>query len=194
MNLTRFLTIIGYQQPLVCIQGDILDTPADHIAFAVHYPDSNGNYNNSGGFAGVIAEKFWPEIATTKFEPGKPISKKIKGKTFHALPVHSNEPNGWDDAPGYITQCLNLLPVDSTEVIATVLIGGGKAGTQFKASVKNLEGLSRTYKTVVLYVKELQQYEALLKYGLVSATIPLEALPRAKKYREIAENIKLIEN
>ncbi len=194
MKLDHFLKVLGIQKPLIAIQGDIFDTPADHIAFAVHYPNDSGNYNNAGsGFAALVAKHGWPELSRIKFEAGVPQTKKIKGKFFHALPVHCNQENGWDNAPRLIEHCLNKLPVDSTEVISTVLIGGGNAGLKYGATVKNIEGIIRSYKTVVLYVKETNIFNILVATGVVSQCmnggLKLIDLPKVIKYREAKELI-----
>jgi len=147
MDIYQFKKAICFQEPLLCIQGDIFDTPADHIAFAVHYPNKNGHYNNSGGFAGDVCQQAWPELKSIQFAKGETRSHRYGGKTFHAMAVHSNEPNGWKDAPELIELCLNKLPVNSIEVIATVLMGGGKSGAKWNASIQNVIGMSRSYKT-----------------------------------------------
>jgi hypothetical protein len=43
--------------------------------------------------------------------------------------------------------------------------------------------MSRSYKTIALYVKEIKPYQALLQLGIVCQTIPLNFLPKTKKYR-----------
>lgn len=197
MDLQHFLFVNGLQKPLIAIQGDIFSTPADHIAFAVHWRNKAGYLDNSnGGFAGQVAKYGWPELATLEFEKGKPVTKRIKGKYFHALPVHTNETGGWDETPSLIEECLNILPVPSTEVIACVLIGGGHAGIKYKATVNNIEGLIKTYKTTVLYVYDEVMYNALVGTGVVASAIPLDCaltqLPKVYKYREL-QTAKVLE-
>jgi hypothetical protein len=174
---------------LIAIQDDIFNTPADHIAFAVHWRNSEGYLDNSnGGFAGEVAERFWPELANLEFEKGVPISKKFLGKWWHACPVHTNEKGGWDESPILIEECFNKIPCGSTEVIASVLMGGGHAGNKYKATVNNLEGFIKTYKTVVLYVKDQGMYDLLIECGIVAKAIPqktsLISLPKVYKYGE----------
>lgn len=171
---------------MLCVQGDIFITPADHIAFAVNYPKKDGTWANTGGFAKLVEERGWEGLSKIKFTKGESVSKKIGGKTYHAMAVHSNEPGGWDEAPELIHFCLNNLPVDSVEMVAIVLIGGGKSGEDFKANVKNIEGMSRTYKSIVLYVKEVEHYGLLLARGLAAAAIPFA--PKTRKYRELAHS------
>ncbi|MFA5023776.1 MAG: hypothetical protein WC523_02345 [Patescibacteria group bacterium] len=183
MNLYQFKKTIAFQEPLLCVQGDIFETPADHIAFAVNYPNGNGEFNNSGGFAGEVCRQAWPELKNIKFTKGETRSHRYCGKIYHAIAVHSNEPDGWKDTPELIELCLNKLPVDSTEVIAIVLIGGGKAGKKWKANINNLIGMSRTYKTIALYVKEPELRKALMELGIICQSIPLNFFPKTKKYR-----------
>lgn len=190
MVLVNFMRALGLQKPLLAVRGDIFETPADHIAFAVHWPNKEGYCNNdTGGFSTRVAEFGWPELGSIIFEKGKPHTKKIKGKYFHALPVHTPEEGGWDESPFLIEECLNKLPVESSEVIAVVLIGGGNAGEKYKASVKNLEGMIRTYKTVVLYVYDDLMFNLLVGTGVVAQGIPQETslinLPKVYKYREM---------
>jgi len=183
MNLYQFKKAVAFQEPMLCIQGDIFDTPADHIAFAVNYPNTQGDFNNSGGFAGEICSKFWPELKNIKFAKGEIRSHRFMGKIYHAMAVHTNEIDGWQETPELLEMCLNKLPVDSTEVITVVLIGGGVAGKKWKASIKNVIGMSRSYKTVVLYVKEPEYHKALAALGIICESIPLNFFPKTKKYR-----------
>ncbi len=191
MDLYRFMNSLGLHKPLLAVQGDIFETPADHIAFAVHYPTKQGSFNNAGsGFSAQVAKYGWPELKNYEFLKGVPISKKIKGKYFHALPIHTNEENGWDDAPMLIRQCLNKLAVNSNEVIACVLMGGGNAGLKYGATVRNIEGMVKSYKTVVLYVNDKPIFNVLIGTGVVAQFIPREGslleLPKVIQYRESA--------
>lgn len=202
MILSTFMEQLGLQKPLLAIQGDIFDTPADHIAFAVHWPNTNGHYNNDdGGFSSLVAKYGWNDLGTIRFEKGVPVSKKIRGKYFHALPVHTPEVGGWDEAPKLIEDCLNRLEVPSTEVITTVLIGGGNAGQKYKASVSNIEGMIRSYKTVVLCVFQDWMFDLLVSAGVVAEATPkglsLAKLPKVVKYGDYFEERlrkKLVEN
>lgn len=175
--------IIDFQEPMICLQGDIFDTPADHIAFAVNYPNSSGDFGNTGGFAGEVCRRFWPELEFIKFKRGEIRAHTSHGKTFHAMAVHTNEIDGWKDTPELIESCLNRLPVSSEEVIALVLIGGGKAGKRWKANVKNIVGMSRSYKTTVLYIRDSERYQAILAARLAYQGIPLHLVPKTQKYR-----------
>lgn len=183
MNIYEFKRAVGFQEPLLCIQGDIFETPADHIAFAVNYPNGTGNYYNGGGFAGEVCQKAWPDLSEIEFKKGETRSHRFGGKTFHAMAVHSNEPNGWKESPTLIQECLNRLPVASSEVIAIVLIGGGKSGKKWKASIDNIIGMSRSYKTIVLYIKEEDYYRAAQQLGVIYSQIPLKMFPKTLKYR-----------
>ncbi|MCX6795374.1 MAG: hypothetical protein NT165_01415 [Candidatus Falkowbacteria bacterium] len=183
MNIETFKRFIDFQEPLLCIQGDIFETPADHIVFAVNYPNLLGQYNNNQGFAGEVCRKFWPGLDNIQFEKGEIRSHLSKGKCFHAIAVHTNEPDGWNESPELIESCLNRLPVSSVEVVAMVLIGGGKSGKKWKSGVNNIVGMSRSCKTIVLYIKQIEQYQALLSIGLGYRSIPLNLFPKTKKYR-----------
>lgn len=190
MYLHEFMQATGIQKPLLAYRGNIFETPADHIAFAVHWPNDEGYSNNdNGGFSSRVAEFGWPELGSITFRKGISVSKKINGKHFHALPVHTPQKDGWDETPYLIEDCLNKLPVSSTDVIAIVLIGGGKAGEKYKASIKNLEGMIRTYKTVVLYVYDDIMFNLLIGTGVVAQGTPLgtplSEMPRVYKYREM---------
>lgn len=198
MNIFHFFSALKRQKPLVAVQGDIFNTPADHIAFAVHWPNDAGHFDNDdGGFSSLVANYGWPELATIRFEKGKPKSKKINGKTFHALPVHTPQDGGWDESPELIEECLNKLPVSSHKVIACVLIGGGNAGQKYKASVRNLEGMLRTHKTVVLYVYDQSMFDLLLMTGVVAQPlpwgIPLDKIPKPILFKDRESYLKLLE-
>ncbi|MFA4942729.1 MAG: hypothetical protein WC564_03785 [Patescibacteria group bacterium] len=99
------------------------------------------------------------------------------------MAVHTNEIGGWKNAPELIRVCLNKLPTSSVEVIAVVLIGGGISGKKWKAGLDNIIGMSQSYKTVVLYIKEKNYYEAALRTGIAFQGIPLELFPKTIKYR-----------
>lgn len=197
MNLYQFLFATGNQKPLIAIQGNIFETPADHIAFAMHYK-KDSRVNHLIGFAGKVAKYGWPELKDIDFEKGVPVTQKIKGKHFHACPIHTNEEGGWDEAPELIEQCFNKLPVSGDEVVASVLMGGGLAGMKYKATVNNLQGMVRTYKTVVLYVYEKNIFDLLVGVGAIAATIPthgkLSNLPKIYRIgeRNIAETIDIL--
>ncbi len=146
------------------VEGDILETPARHIAFAVNFETRDGRpAKNTGGFAGQVS-KFIPEVAKFQYEKGKSQTFSFNGKFYHALPVHSNEEGGWEEAPLLITECLNQLKVEDDEVIASVLIGGGVSGDTFNANTKNIAGMLLSQKTLALYLLDKPEvYEALQK-------------------------------
>lgn len=197
MTLLKFLKSLGTQEPLVAVQGNVLDTPADHIAFAIHYPNSIGERPPiSGGFAFDVANKVWPELIHYVPKKGEVLSKRVFGKTYHAMAVHSNEINGWKESPQLIESCLNKLPVNSSEVIACVMIGGGNAGKKWKANVENISGMVNSYKTVVLYVYEPDMYNILLQCGIISMPFPTKgSLKTYRGYKEIdqaPQGVKLL--
>lgn len=189
--LDNFLESLGLQKPLIAIQGDIFETIANHIAFAVHW-DNKGQKTetNNDGFAAKVAKNGWSDLCKIKFKKGEPQSKLINGKWFHALPIHTNEEGGWEEAPGLIKTCLDKLTiVSSVEVIATVLMGGGASGEKYKASVRNLEGMLGTHKTIVLYVNPNDNlYDLLVGTGVVAQPLPngmnLLHLPKVIKYQD----------
>ena len=198
MNLYNFLAALKRQKPLLGIQGDIFFTPANHIAFGVHYPDKSGNYdNNNGGFSSLVVDYGWTDLGITEFKKGIPESRMIKGKMFHALPIHSAEDGGWKDAPKLIEECLNRLPVSNDDVIACVLFGGGHAGKKYKASANNIEGIIRSYKSTVLYVNNEAMYELLAMHGVVARSlpysIPLAGMPTPVLYKDRDAYLQLLE-
>lgn len=171
MNKHEFLDAVGLAEPMLAVQGNIFETPADHIAFAVNFPTADGSFQNSGGFAGEVARMYWPELVDYKFERGKPVSRfcAVLGKTLHALPVHSNEEGGWENAPLLITDCFNQLCVPSNEVIASVLIGGGKSGEKFGANPRNVEAMALSYKTIVVYFLQEAMMHLAIRGGLLAS-------------------------
>ena len=189
MNIYQFLLASGRQSPLIAVQGDIFSTPADHIAFAVHWPNDAGfSDNDNGGFSSKVVNHGWQELAYQIFEKGEVRSKVIKGKTFHAMAVHTPQDGGWEESPLLIEQCLNKIPVSSDEVIACVLIGGGHAGHKYKAGVDNIEGMMRSYKRVVLHVYDAEMYDKLIALGIaaqpIPLNIPLSNLPKPLLFRD----------
>lgn len=180
MNINQFFKIVDLQEPLYCVNGDIFETPAKHIAFAVNYPGKRGGFGNTSGFAGEVIERYWPELNSIRFEKGEPVTRFSNGKYFHALPVHSNEENGWEEAPDLIELCLNKLPVNSTEVVTCVLMGGGTSGKKWGASIRNIGGMLASMKTVVLYVFDPEMYYLLAGTGIIA---PCLRLGKMKQFR-----------
>lgn len=107
------------------IQGDILESPHKHIVFAV-----NTQGFNDAGFAGLVACRYWPELANTgPQEIGTVLSKEADGRVFHAVVCHSlsGEP-GWSKTPETVRRCLDELDVPEDEVVGAVLMGAGMIG------------------------------------------------------------------
>ncbi len=129
------------------INGNVFDTPYNHIAFAI-----NTKGYNDAGFAGQVSERV-PKIANTgKKDLGEVVSIESKGKIFHGLVCHSLEDNGWGGAPKAIITCLEKIQVTDTEPIAVVLMGAGMIGQMSGADVKaNIRAIHQSKKNCVVY-------------------------------------------
>jgi hypothetical protein len=130
------------------VEGDVMDTPHKHIAFAI-----NTEGFNDSGFAGFVS-KIAPKLANTGPKKlGEVITINAGHKTFHGLVCHSLAKGGWKDAPEAIVQCLNSIEVDDREPIAIIAIGSGEIGRILGASfVKNIRAINRSKKNCVVYV------------------------------------------
>jgi len=136
-------------------QEDIISSCWRYIAFAV-----NCEGFNDSGFAGMIARRYWPELANTKPQKlGTILSKEIDeigadiggGRIFFALVCHSLRPDGWKDTPRYVQTCLDQLASDKSE-IAIVMIGGGPVGRLMGANVMEImAGMARSFTPVRVY-------------------------------------------
>jgi len=131
-------------------RGDVFKTNCAHIAFAV-----NTKGYNDGGFAGQVSSSHWPELADTGGNKlGDVLSKKSKGKTFHALVCHSLGVEGWKNTPQTVTECLDALNVPDDEIVAVVLMGAGAIGQTEGADVfAILGGIARSKKKVAIYTR-----------------------------------------
>lgn len=110
---------------LETIRGDIFESPHKHIIFAV-----NTEGFNDAGFAGLVAYRYWPELANTGPQIiGTVLSKESDERVFHAVVCHSlsGEP-GWNQAPETVRRCLDELDVPEEEVVGAVLVGAGLIG------------------------------------------------------------------
>lgn len=136
---------------------DVLSTKLHDIAFAV-----NANGFNEDGFAGKVS-KFWPELNNLTFQIGSSLSKKIGGKTFHALVCHSLDENGWGkDQAEIIKKCFDS--IDGEKPVATVAIGtelmDRSSGANFQQIVY---GMEMSKKKIVLYGATKAKVDFLLK-------------------------------
>ena len=129
------------------VRGDIFNTEAKHIAFAI-----NTEGVNDAGFAGIVARKYWPELESCgKHELGTVLSKTVGDKTFHALVCHSLR-SGWgDDQTEVIRQCFDSIPADG-EQVASIAIGTGLIGVLSGADFKQiLCGMHDSKQEIVLH-------------------------------------------
>ena len=129
------------------IRGNIFTTGCKHVVFGV-----NTDGHNDIGFAGQVTDKYWPELADTGGNKlGEVLSKRVGGKTFHALVCHELKTNGWTETPSLVEQCLNKLDVEN-EAIAIVLIGGGLIGQLGGADVDAiLSAMESSTREVIVY-------------------------------------------
>lgn len=130
------------------VRGDVFSTELKHIAFAV-----NTEGLNDAGFAGIVAQNYWPRLANTSpTRLGRTFSLTTIAYHFHALVCHSLGPDGWQQTPQAVTECLDSLYIPDNEPIAVVLMGTGFVGTLGNADVYAIiGGLARSKKRVVLY-------------------------------------------
>lgn len=131
------------------VKGDILESPHKHIAFAI-----NTEGINDSGFAGLVARRFWPELAYIGASKlGTVLTKTIlSGPTFHALVCHSLAAGGWDGTPEHVTRCLDTLSVPEGETVAIVGIGTGPVGRLGGADADAIrEGIARSETQCAVY-------------------------------------------
>ena len=126
-------------------QGDILAGGEKRIAFAV-----NTEGINDSGFAGVIARKFWPELAYVgETQLGQVLVHQANGIEFFALCCHSLK-EGWKDQFDVIRNCFDAIPGD--EPVATIKIGTGLVGILSGANFEQiLGGMEVSSKEIILY-------------------------------------------
>lgn len=129
------------------VNGNIFETEAKHIAFAVN----TEGYNDSG-FAGVVSSKYWPELADCgSHEIGTILSKKVGDKTFHALVCHSLKKDWGDNQREVIKECFDNIPVDGEE-IATIAIGTGFIGMLSGADFRQIAcGMHDSKQNIILH-------------------------------------------
>jgi len=75
-------------------------------------------------------------------------------------------------------------------------MGGGNAGHKYNASINNIEGMIKSYKTIALYVYEEWIFDLLLATGIIAEgtkrEISLSDLPKVLKYRDFSDK-KMLE-
>ena len=108
---------------------------------------------NDAGFAGLVAERFWLELATLRNnypphpKPGEVLVHEAKGYTFYALVCHSLGRDGWKETPKALDRCFDHKCFDAVpreETIACVLVGGGPIGQMGGADVlMNMGSIAR---------------------------------------------------
>ena len=125
--------------------GNILNGNEKRIAFAV-----NTEGVNDCGFAGMISDKFWPELAyigETKL--GTVLTKKVDDVEFFALCCHSLK-EGWKNQREVMKQCFDSIPGD--EPVASISIGTGLIGVLSGANFALIRaGMEDSEKEIVLY-------------------------------------------
>lgn len=125
--------------------GDILKSNETRIAFAV-----NTEGVNDSGFAGMISQRFWPELAYIgETQLGTVLTKEVDGVEFFALCCHSLE-NGWNNQKEVITKCFDAIPGDKP--VASIAIGTGLVGVLSGANFALIKaGMEASKKEIILY-------------------------------------------
>jgi hypothetical protein len=125
--------------------NNILNGNEKRIAFAV-----NSEGVNDSGFAGMISQKFWRELAFIgETEIGTVLTKKVGGVEYFALCCHSLK-NGWGDQRRVIKQCFDAIPGD--EPVASISIGTGFVGVLSGAQFSLIKaGMEDSNKKIILY-------------------------------------------
>ncbi len=132
------------------VKGDVFKSEYKHIAFA-----ANSEGINDAGFAGLVARRFWPDLAIIGPQALGTVLARTDAKakrSFHALVVHSLGADGWAKTPQYIEECFGRIGIAPDETIATVLMGGGPVGQMMGADVEaNLAAMQRVPNKLVVY-------------------------------------------
>lgn len=125
--------------------GDILKGNEKRIAFAI-----NSEGINDAGFAGMISNRFWPELANIgETKLGTVLTKKLDGIEFFALCCHSLK-DGWNNQQKIIKECFDAIPGD--EPVASISIGTGLVGILSGANFDLIkEGMEASKKKIILY-------------------------------------------
>ncbi len=136
------------------VDQDILKEASEkHIAF----------YVTSSGYSdlNICYLMDWPELHKRgRRKMGTALSRRSKGKTYHALVCHDLDDELFTKVPEAVRHCLDALEVDDGERIAvwpmvsTFLLRGGYDRYTIPGSYAPLlRGLFQTRKTVIAYVK-----------------------------------------
>lgn len=126
--------------------GDVFNTEAKHIAFAI-----NKEGLNDSGFAGMVSSNYWHELAYCGFhEIGTVLSKRVGDITFHALVCHSLKEDWGSNQREVIKECFDKIPTD--EPVATIAIGTGLIGILSGANFRQIIcGMHESNKKIILY-------------------------------------------
>lgn len=128
------------------VKADVFETESRHIAFAI-----NKEGINDSGFAGLVADKYWPEIKYCgEHKIGTVLSKTVGDKTYHALVCHSLHSDWGDHQREIIKECFDKIPTD--EPIATIAIGTGLVGMLSGANFRQIVcGMHDSSKEIILH-------------------------------------------
>lgn len=128
------------------VKENIFNTEAKHIAFAI-----NTEGFNDAGFAGQVSER-WSDLANCgKNRIGTVISKKIDGKTYHALVCHSLKEGWGDNQAETLKDCFDSIPSNGG-AIATIAIGTGLIGMLSGANFGQIVcGMHDSSQNIILY-------------------------------------------
>lgn len=125
--------------------NNILAGNETRIAFAV-----NTEGINDSGFAGKIANAYWPELANIgPCKLGTVLSKECDGVTFYALVCHSLK-DGWKKQTEVIRQCFDKIESDAP--VASISIGTGLIGILSGANFAEIQaGMEASKAKIILY-------------------------------------------
>lgn len=128
--------------------NDIFKTEQQHIAFAI-----NQEGYNDAGFAGIVSEKYWNELANCGYHDlGTVLTKKVGNKTFHALVCHSLKGKWGDNQNEIIKECFDKIESNGMP-ISSIAIGTGLIGMLSGANFKEIMyGMHKSNNKIVLHV------------------------------------------
>lgn len=129
-------------------RADVFSGPELHIAFAV-----NTAGINDSGFAGTVAARYWPELATVgPHKMGTVLSHVVGPRAYHAMVCHSLGEGGWEITPDAVGTCLDHGIHANGAEIAVTLVGGGPVGAMGGADTfAILGGIARSKQRCVVY-------------------------------------------